>query len=53
MFKCFKEFLVQLQVHLEATIMLELKEILIKILTQLLLTIGLNTMLMREGHVCE
>ena len=55
MFELFKGFLDRLQVHLQGkyTIPPLLKEIIVKFLAQLLLTIGLKTKLMKEGRLCE
>ena len=55
MFELVKGFLDRLQVHLQDkyTVPPLLKEIIVKFLAQLLLTIGLKTKLIEEGHVCE
>ena len=55
MFELFKGFLDRLQVHLEGKDMVPplLKEIIVKFLAQLLLTIGLKTKLMKKVHVRE
>ena len=55
MFERFKDFLDRLQIHLqgEDTILPPLKEIIVKFLAQLLLTIGLKTKLMKEGRTRE
>ena len=55
MFERFKDFLDRLKIHLqgEDTILPPLKEIIVKFLAQLLLTIGLKTKLMKEGRTCE
>ena len=55
MFKLLNGFLDRLKIHLqgEDTIPPPLKEIFVKFLAQLLLTIGLKTQLMKEGRVCE
>ena len=53
MFERFQEFLDRLQVHLQSTITPPLRAIIVGFLSQLLLTIGLKTKLMKEGRVRE